>query len=395
MLEHRPSARAGSTAARRDGRPPRSSLGTWLPCLVPLAGVLLAVAWGRGLDDPILWPLDAASYEVDAACGASSSSCKTCHETRGAMPVSHLGEWHEDHAFGDFCEFCHGGVVTETTASAAHQGMWQPLADPATSCATCHMTDLNARVDVYATALGITPGGSKAGGTPASMPGGPEDAVDDAPARSEGTRADAAGSGSPAPAEGSATDGRRAAYAGPAGGWGPSMVALPISGDVDLIDFRLPPGPGRISPGNLLLVILNLLAAAGLGTYGYLHRRARRQGTRTQRFEAGIASSAEVAQGKAGSTQHPVAAAGTGNGTHSGSTPQQLDPDLLPLARLLARAHPRTLRALEALLERGEEGELLLRRVAGLDPEVLERLRRLPVDELALLLTLARAKEVS
>lgn len=50
---------------------------------------------------------------AQAACGASTSSCKTCHEVKGEDPVSKKGDWHVQHSFGDFCQACHLGVSSE------------------------------------------------------------------------------------------------------------------------------------------------------------------------------------------------------------------------------------------------------------------------------------------
>jgi len=103
--------------------------------------------------------------DTQAACGASTSSCKTCHEVQGADPVSKKGNWHIQHSFGDFCQACHLGVATETDKTKAHAGVVaKPLAQPDQSCASCHPADTAARVAKY--------GGAAAGSTPAT-PGTP------------------------------------------------------------------------------------------------------------------------------------------------------------------------------------------------------------------------------
>ena len=51
------------------------------------------------------------------------------------------------HAFGDFCEFCHGGNVQATDEAAAHQGMVQPLDDVKTNCSSCHAADYQAKAE--------------------------------------------------------------------------------------------------------------------------------------------------------------------------------------------------------------------------------------------------------
>ncbi len=71
------------------------------PLSIFLAGaVLLMVGLALAIPQP-----------AAAQCGSSASSCKSCHETQAQDPVNTEGEWHTQHAFGDFCEFCHAGNV--------------------------------------------------------------------------------------------------------------------------------------------------------------------------------------------------------------------------------------------------------------------------------------------
>jgi hypothetical protein len=92
---------------------------------------------------------------VQAQCGTQASSCKNCHEVQAKDPVNSKGAWHTDHAFGDFCEFCHAGNVHATDEPAAHQGMVAWNADVKASCASCHATDYETRAKTYASALGV------------------------------------------------------------------------------------------------------------------------------------------------------------------------------------------------------------------------------------------------
>lgn len=93
---------------------------------------------------------------AQAQCGSSASSCKNCHEVQAEAPVNNDGtNWHEAHAFGDFCEFCHAGNVQATDKEAAHVGMEAPLDNVQVSCGNCHAADLAERADVYAVALGV------------------------------------------------------------------------------------------------------------------------------------------------------------------------------------------------------------------------------------------------
>ena len=87
---------------------------------------------------------------TEAACGASTTSCKTCHEVKGEDPVSKKGDWHTQHAFADFCQACHLGVATETDKTKAHAGVIaKPLAQSDQTCASCHPADTATRVAKY------------------------------------------------------------------------------------------------------------------------------------------------------------------------------------------------------------------------------------------------------
>lgn len=122
-----------------------------------------------------------APKDTQAACGASTSSCKTCHEVQGTDPVSKKGDWHIQHSFGDFCQACHLGVATETDKTKAHTGMIaKPLTQSDQTCASCHPADTAARVAKYggaaatSTSSGTTPaasGASAAGTAPATGTG--------------------------------------------------------------------------------------------------------------------------------------------------------------------------------------------------------------------------------
>jgi hypothetical protein len=105
-----------------------------------------------------------------AQCGSQASSCKNCHEVKGEDSVNAKGDWHVAHAFGDFCEFCHGGNVQATDEAAAHQGLVQPLDDVKTNCSSCHAADFQAKAETYAKTLGVTIGTSAGGTTPPSAP---------------------------------------------------------------------------------------------------------------------------------------------------------------------------------------------------------------------------------
>lgn len=93
---------------------------------------------------------------ASAQCGSQASSCKNCHEVQGKDPVNNDGtSWHQSHAFGDFCYICHGGNQQATDQDTAHTGLVAPLSDIKASCQSCHPNDLQARAQVYASALGV------------------------------------------------------------------------------------------------------------------------------------------------------------------------------------------------------------------------------------------------
>ena len=115
--------------------------------------------------------------DANAQCGSQASSCKNCHEVQAAAPVNNDGtDWHQSHAFGDFCEFCHAGNVQAPEMDAAHMGMVPPLSDVKASCSTCHADDLMEMAEVYAVTLGVEVGA--AGGAAASA--GADSAADGA-----------------------------------------------------------------------------------------------------------------------------------------------------------------------------------------------------------------------
>lgn len=93
-----------------------------------------------------VWALPRMS---DAACGASASSCKNCHEIKGEKKVNSTGDYHTQHAFGDFCVFCHSGNTAATDKAGAHEGMVSPTADLEKSCAACHPDDFEKRAAGY------------------------------------------------------------------------------------------------------------------------------------------------------------------------------------------------------------------------------------------------------
>jgi hypothetical protein len=125
-----------------------------IPFLFITSGTFIIIAIGIFL---------ATATPVSAQCGSQASSCKNCHEVQGQDPVNSDGtDWHQSHAFGDFCYICHAGNQQATDKDAAHQGMVDPLSDIQAACQQCHVSDYEARAQVYATALGVTLGSGSA-----------------------------------------------------------------------------------------------------------------------------------------------------------------------------------------------------------------------------------------
>jgi cytochrome c553 len=89
---------------------------------------------------------------AESACGASATNCKSCHEVKGEKKVNDGAPQHKQHAFGDFCVFCHGGNTAGKTMEEAHEGMASPLADPKKSCSACHPDDFEKRAGKYQSA---------------------------------------------------------------------------------------------------------------------------------------------------------------------------------------------------------------------------------------------------
>jgi len=80
------------------------------------------------------------------------SSCKSCHETQGQMPVSNHGKWHVDHAQLDACDACHAGKPLATDKVGAHQGMISPFSDLELNCGSgpaCHTSDWQQKAANY------------------------------------------------------------------------------------------------------------------------------------------------------------------------------------------------------------------------------------------------------
>jgi hypothetical protein len=278
------------------------------------------------------WPKQAS-----AACGSTSSSCQDCHEAKKQGPVNANGAWHTAHAFGDFCEFCHGGNVKATDKAAAHVGLVDPLSDVKASCQSCHPNDFADRAQTYATTLGKTVGMGGATGTSTTS---------------------GATSGTP----GSTTP---CAPAAPAG-----------STTIDLNKiYAATKSPPSANPGNIILGVLIIGTTALLGglVWHYDHPLERLVGG----FRRVLATPAPVpsAEGSGGTTISPELA---------------LRPELRDLLPLLQSTDPSTARALARLLSDPENGPKVIRALSSLDLRSLSALSEGDQRALAALLALTR-----
>ena len=266
---------------------------------------------------------------AEAQCGSQASSCKSCHEVQGQDPVNAEGDWHVQHAFGDFCQFCHAGNVQAMDKAAAHEGMVAPLGDIQANCASCHPGDTEALAQTYAAMLGVTVGAGEAPTSAGPTPAAP--AATEAPA---------------APVEMDAPD-------------------LAAPGVVDY-NARLSEGEARppANWGDIILggLIVGLLAGGG-GFVVWNERRLR------------TASGGRAAQ-EAKTTPAVVPIEG-------------VSPDVAALLPKLERLNPLGKRALARLLESPETASDLLVRLSRLDPALVEQLRGLDRETRELLLAMA------
>lgn len=311
---------------------------------------------------------------AQAQCGSSVSSCKSCHEVQGQAPVSSLGEWHQAHAFGDFCEFCHAGNVQAREKEAAHQGLVAPLDDVKASCQSCHPTDYEMRAQKYAAALGVslgTGGGDAAGGDaekPAPPAGG-------APAAQAAPAAEAAPLTAPAQ---------------PAA----STVAVPSGGEV--IDFnRLlvesAAEEPTISTGDLILLILIVfLTFVFLGLVWRFERVSQRLAAW---WQANLAPALQPAAASALGGTLPWSGTTIAETTLTAEAhdwPRLLAdrPELARALAALATADRATVDAAIKLLNDRPLGPRALKALARLDLGLLSALERLNTQEVELLIAL-------
>ena len=275
-----------------------------------------------------------------AQCGSSSSSCKNCHETQKQDPVNTQGAWHTQHAFGDFCEFCHAGNVKATDKTGAHTGMVDPLADVKGSCQSCHPNDYMDRAKTYADALGKTISATAA-------PAGPSPSTANTTVTTTATSI--APCGPTAPTGGQTID-LNNAYAG----------------------LNLPPPNtlGNLALVGLIVIVLLLLS----GLIWYYEQPFERIVLTIRRWQA-----------------TPVLVAATPDGAAL-NLPRQLvaRPEVESLLPLLAENDPATLRAVTRLLSDRDKGSRVLKALSRADWQTLSALSERDQQVLSALLALAK-----
>jgi hypothetical protein len=277
---------------------------------------------------------------VQAQCGTQASSCKECHEVQGQDSVNSKGAWHTDHAFGDFCEYCHAGNVQATDKAAAHQGLVAWNADVKASCASCHASDYEQRAQTYATALGVKL--NTGAGTPSA-----------GDSTKSGQTSESAPSSGPA-----------LAVSAPSGG----TVIDFNKANFDMAALNNPP----FNWGNAILIALILGITFGGGGLVVWREDVVRK-LRDWRATPYVAATLRT-QGLPAEWQSLVKAR----------------PELAALVPALDNADPATLRALSRLLADPERNRWAIQALGQLDPKLIDQLRELTPQERELLLALAR-----
>jgi len=210
----------------------------------------------------ILWCMPAIS---EGACGAAASSCKNCHEVKGEHRVNGKGDYHIQHAFGDFCAFCHSGNTAGTNKAESHAGMVKPEDNLQKSCASCHPDDFAERGKKYGFAVKTEPPSGGVGPDTATTAGG-------AGIAAGGTSGATVGAGPQKASAGSVT------------GWilPPTPDPDAVASD-DLIDYNLywlQQKRGGIpgTPGDWILILLSLFLALGFPVLSWLFGKDRVRG---------------------------------------------------------------------------------------------------------------------
>ncbi|MCF7804761.1 MAG: hypothetical protein K9N46_04865 [Candidatus Marinimicrobia bacterium] len=292
---------------------------------------------------------------VYAQCGASLSSCKTCHEVKRAMPVMTKGDWHKDHSFGDFCEFCHGGNTASKVQAEAHEGINMiPVKTPGNTCSSCHPDDYNDRAQTYAEILNVEIDESGGGAEQTAS----NDVATDAPAE-----------------EKSSGESTNIAKSEPV-----TSVSVPSGGEV--VDFNEllneDPDEHPINTGNAILIVLIIgLSIVFLGMYWGFNRDEIKAKVKKIADETSDADDESQTLSSDESRDELIAVL-------------ERRPNLRQLFYQLQDADPLVIDALISITSQNGESEKLIKSLGRVDMELLKRMQTLNDSELDVLLTLAR-----
>lgn len=272
----------------------------------------------------VLWL--GTAQPASAQCGSQASSCKSCHEVQGQMPVNNDGTgWHKSHAFGDFCYICHAGNNQAVEKDAAHAGMESPMANVQASCQQCHPNDLDERAQVYAVVLGVEVG--QGGGTTPAAP-----AATEAPAA--------------------------APQAEPLAGM---VVNQPTIDYVQQYNETVLGQARPVNVGNVILILLAVGLLAGGGAFVYFNERKLR----------GTLEQAKV-------REEPQAVC-----------LEDYPQEVVALLPQVAALNPIGRRALQRLLANPEAASNLLHSLSKIDPDLIRKFKSLDREAQALLLALS------
>ena len=291
---------------------------------------------------------------VYAQCGASLSSCKTCHEVKRAMPVMTEGDWHKDHSFGDFCEFCHGGNTASKVKAEAHEGInMLPVKTPGNTCSSCHPDDYNDRAQTYAEILNVEIDESGGAEQTAS-----NDVASDAPAEKKAS-----------------SESTTVAKTEPV-----TSVSVPTGGEV--VDFnellKEDPEEHPINTGNAILIVLIIgLSIVFLGMYWGFNRDEIKSKVKKIADEPSDSDDESQTIPSDESRDELIAVL-------------ERRPNLKQLFYQLKDADPLVIDALISITSQNGESEKLIKSLGRVDMELLKKMQTLKDGELDVLLALAR-----
>jgi hypothetical protein len=268
------------------------------------------------------------------------------------------GQWHKDHSFGDFCEFCHGGNTASTVKAEAHADFSMiPVENPGNACSSCHPNDYQERAQEYAELLNIEI--PDAGAPVAAAPSGDSDDSDES---SGGTAAESSGESATTTASGG------------------SSISIPSGGEV--VDFNEllneADKDSTVNVGNLIFIGLIIgLGFVWAGLFWSFNKEKI-----TEKFQR-IASEPPIDAGESEVQNQSV--------TQDEILRTLNDrPQLRQLFMQLKDSDPAVLDALISITGQNGNSEKLIKTIGKLDLNLMKSLQNLRESELDVLLTLAK-----